>query len=528
MSVRNGIALLLTLSALTFLVACGSNSSPRPNPAGFSTGSLNGTYVFSSSGSDASGFFLTMTGTLAANGSGGITAGTVDIIGQEVTPSSPVAQPISSGSYRVGPDGRGQVSFTVTGIPITLDFVLTSSSHGLVTEFDGNGTGSGTIDLQSAVTQGQLAGSYAFGLSGTGAGTGGVSLLAVGAMTLGSNGSVTTGLEDINNNGVAESSSLATSSFVNLGSAPGTALIANSTAGASFSFDVYPIDSTHLKFIETDGLALLSGDAYTQGTSIPSGQLVYTMAGEDLSSLAPLAVGGWLTNTSGTITPALEDYNDGGNVVLGFSVTGGNFTALSGGRSVLTLNGFVNGANSLAGNYTFAAYPFTFSGGSGIQLLEIDNAGVTSGAAYPQTPGATLAAANYGMNLRGFNSAGEEDDIAQFAATSNGFSGAVDQNDDTQSLGQTTQNFDQALTTAANGYTAPDGNGRGAEVTNFFSFAFYAVNSSTYILLETDTTQVGLGTFELQSTPGAGAAAQPAVSMLRPAVRAHAVRQKKK
>ncbi len=531
MSVRNGLALLFALFTLTFLVACGSSSSTKINPAGFGVGSLNGNYVFSSSGVDASGFFLTMVGSLAANGKGGLSGGTVDIIGQEVTPPSPVATSITGGSYHVGSDGRGQLSFNTTtlingvsaAITVTLDFVLTSTSHGLVTEYDGNGTGSGTIDLQTAVTQSQVAGSYAFGLSGSG--SGGAPLLTVGSVTLNSSGGVTAGLQDINNDTTAASGSITTSSFVNLTSTPGTATIANSL-GPSFNFDVYPIDSTHVKLIETDGAAFLSGDAYTQGTSIPSGQLVYTMAGEDFSITAPLAVGGWLTNTGGAIA-GLEDSNDGGTPALGLTVgSGSNFSSLSGGRSVLTLNGFLNGANGVAGNYTFAAYPFTFSGGSGIQLLEIDNGGITSGAAYPQSATTLASSQNFGLNLQGFNSNGEEDDIAQFVTTANGFSGAADLNDDDQLNGVTSQTFDQPLTTSS--FTAPDGNGRGAAVTDFFGFNFYVVDSSTYILLETDGSQVGLGTFEAQTSPTAGAAAaHRAVSMMRPMVRPHAGRQKK-
>lgn len=77
MSVRNGIVLLLALSALLFLGACGSNSITHPvaPPSGnFSNSNLNGTYVFSVLGVDqASGAPYAIVGTLTANGSGGIT-----------------------------------------------------------------------------------------------------------------------------------------------------------------------------------------------------------------------------------------------------------------------------------------------------------------------------------------------------------------------------------------------------------------------------------------------------------------------
>ena len=78
-----------------------------------------------------------MVGSLTANGTGGVTGGTVDltgvyILGNRRLPSL-AAQPITGGSYSVGADGRGQIKFdtTTTGAgaaTITLDFVLTSSS----------------------------------------------------------------------------------------------------------------------------------------------------------------------------------------------------------------------------------------------------------------------------------------------------------------------------------------------------------------------------------------------------------------
>jgi len=60
MSVRNGIALLRALCALTFLIACGGssahNSTPPPSGA-FSNTNFNGTYTFSFSGVNGNGIF---------------------------------------------------------------------------------------------------------------------------------------------------------------------------------------------------------------------------------------------------------------------------------------------------------------------------------------------------------------------------------------------------------------------------------------------------------------------------------------
>jgi hypothetical protein len=423
-----------------------------------------------------------MVGSLTANGSGGITGGTVDLFGGSLGVSSPAAQPITGGAYTVGTDGRGQINFDTTAhagaVKITLDFVMISSSHGLVTEFDSHGTGSGTIDLQSAVTQSQLAASYAFAVSGTTA-NGASPTATVGAFTLDSTGAVLTGQEDVNNGGSYSGApgQILTKSAVILGTVPATATIASS-AGTSYTFDVYPIDSGHLKFIENDSQRLVSGDAYTQESSIPTGQLVFTLAGEYASGL-PIDSGGWLTNSSAAITAGLEDFNDGSSVGQANNVSG-SISALSGGRSVLSLSGFVNGAaNNIPGNYRFAAYPFTLSGGgTGIQLLEIDGLGITSGAVYAQTSTTLAASQGYGLNLSGLNlnEVGinaianiEQDDIAQFTITTSGLSGFVDLN----TGGMLT--FDQTLTGSLP--AAVDSNGRGTAKTPSFGFDFYVVNS---------------------------------------------------
>ena len=403
-------------------------------------------------------------------------------------------------------------------------------------EDDSNGTGSGTIDLQSAITQSQLAGSYAFAFSGTSA-NGATPIATVGAFTLDSTGAVSTGQEDVNNAGAYSGapSQILTGSAVTLGTTPATATIASS-AGTSYTFDVYPIDSGHLKFIENDSQLLVSGDVYTQGSSIPTGQLVFTLVGEDtvkvtgdLPITLPFDSGGWLTNSQSPLsTPDLRTLTNSAGTVDQATSVSGSFSAVSGARSVLSLSGFVNGtANDVPGDYSFAAYPFTFSGGgTGIQLLEIDGLGITSGVAYAQTSTTLTASQGYGLNLSALTlnelskTVGtiEEDAIAEFTTTTSGLSGLIDFN----YLGP----FDQTLTGS---FPAPvDNKGRGTATTNYFDFDYYVVNSSTFLLLVTnDTTPVGTGIFELQNpadSPGAG----PGVSPLHPSFHAHAARQKKK
>jgi len=515
---RRGKRLFLALAAVSsfaLLAGCGSSSGGAPiNPQGFSNSSLSGTYVFSFSGTDVTNnnvSFFAVVGALVADGKGNFSSGTMDINDPSLAAalnSSTNVFPAESatGTYSVTSDGRGSGKITVTingtGVPFGLDFVLTStgglnpvSSHGLITRFDGNGTGSGTIDLQTTgITQSSLQGSYAFGFSGIDPSS---NLFAtVGAFSLDASGNAT-GLQDFNDNGVSpgEPAGLTLSGNVTVGSPVTTAAL--NTSSGDFTFDVYIVDNTHLKFIETDELAILAGDAFTQQTSIPAGVYAYTMEGLD-NNTNPLAMAGFFTSDgTSAISAGLEEFNDFGatSSVTGFS---GSYTPFTGGRTELTLNNFYNGNGALTGPITFAAYPSS----GGIQLLEVDNSrsgAVTGGVALAQGTTTTIATSQgYGLNLTAVNFAGvqefEEDDIAQFTVSANNtFKGVEDIND--EGSGARDQGFSGTLT--------PDSSipGHGSAKSNQFNFNYYVANNgSTVLILETDNVQLGVGSFLLQNT----------------------------
>jgi hypothetical protein len=510
---KKALVLISALSMLLFLAACGG-SSPKvvpPPSGGFSNSNLNGTYVFSVSGSDVvNGTFFAAIGTLVANGSGGLTGGSFDFI----DPASGVStsNTVSGGTYQVGMDGRGTA--TLPG-NLGLDFVLTSSSHGLVIRFDGNGTGSGTLDLQGATTA--PTGSYSFSLAGVD-NTGLNPFNSVGSFTLDSTGVIVagTGVQDFNDHYTISSetglTALPLSGSV-ISGANGAVLTTGSTFG-TLTFDVFPVDSTHLKLVETDGIEFLAGDAFTQQTNMPAaGQLVFTMAGFDVNQLF-FAAGGFLTSDgTSQITTGLEDINDGGSVAQTIP-TLSNFSSTGNGRFTVTLNGIFNGSASV-GSYTFAAYP-TQNGG--IQLLEIDGSGITSGTMYAQTSTSLSTPQGYGLDLTGADSSGNEvDEIAEFTAQNGGVSGIADINDGgslsvRQGLGDSsTYTLDTPAT------------GRGEVSTSQFGLVFYVVDSSNVIFIETDSSPVGLGTFQLQNASGT-LSAQSTISMHHASARPGAVR----
>ena len=539
MSLRNRLFLPIIGFALAALAGCGSNTNNpvAPPSGGFSNTNFNGTYTFSVFGSDMPSTSLSpfaIVGTLTACGcsAGTIAGGTVSLANSTGTTSSVPVSGSGSG-YSVTTDGRGKATLSIATnsgtVLVLLDFVLTSSSHGWIIRFDGNGTGSGSIDLQpTAVTQSSLTNSYAVSLSGTDLSN--LDPLAMnGSFTLDASGNIgtsgnTAGVADFNhfvNSTGAPQAGLALSGSVHVGAgtAPGIASLATSFSVNPLTFDVYAVDSTHLKLIEKDGQAFLVGDAFAvSSTTMPSGSLVFTMAGPDPGNL-PFSAGGIVTSDgTSTLTSGAEDVNDNGVVDNNTSPSApysftGTFTASGNGRYLVTLTGFAGGTN-------FVAYPSD----SGVLLLEMDsglNSGITSGTAIVQTSGAALAASQgYGMNFTGtdLSSGGSEvDEIAQFNTTSTGMTGLLDENDfPVTSPG----------TSNLKGTYSPGSNGTGAAGfnTGLAGMFYYAADSSTILFISADSGEVGVGDMGNQTAPASAQAQVTArhLAMIRPALRSQA------
>jgi hypothetical protein len=562
MSFCNRIALpFLAAVSLAFLVACGSSSNKATPPptGGFSDSNFNGTYVFSFTGTDYTNSattgtqsFFAVAGTLTANGSGGL-SGTLDINDPELGTALGIngvqtGVATTGGNYKVTQDGRGTGTITVNidnaAYQFGVDFVLTSNSHGLITRFDDNGTGSGTLDLQtSGVAQSALAGSYSFALSGQD--SSGNPIGSVGTFTLDGSGNAT-GLQDFNDNGDS-SSGLTNLSFASgstvLAGTPGTSQL-TTTAFGGLGFDVWVIDATHLKLIETDtssGLAV-AGDAYVStGQSFPTGNLVFTMGGiDDAGSATPISIGGVFSTSAVPNTSGTEDVNDGGSV--GQAPSFGVSYATTSGRTLLSLASIYNGgwpssSITTTGTYTFAAYPFTYgTGGVGVVLLEVDNSGgYTAGTAFLQSSTTVAASQGYGLNLSGENSSGEVDMIAEFSTTSSGLNGLYDANNAGVTIPDLTFG-----TSGSPGSYAVAANGRGTlqvplqtnsnSVIGTFDATLYTVDGSNVVFIETDTTQVGTGTFELQnaSSSAANSQALPHFELGRPGSAARAMKSRQK
>jgi hypothetical protein len=559
MLLRNRLILPAVLSSLAILAACGGGSSSNPpvNPppsGGFSNSNLNGTYVFSVTGTanDATSDFVTIMGVFTADGKGNISSN--GLLDQNSTAQNGlILDAITSGTYNVGSDGRATgTSALPTGL-ITLQtqnsgsfqfaYVLTSSTHGLVTQFENFGSASGTLDLQAGVTQSQINGqSYVFNLTGaSGVGTdlcgistpGGSStpFATVGAFTLDANGQNASGVEDFNNNCLSSGSTniAITGDDIDLSTFPGTATLTTgtSTSAITYTFDVYPIDATHLKFIEIDAQPMLVGDLFTPASSIPSGNSVFTIAGFDIPLAGPFAAAGiFHFDPNGNImSDSFEDINDVGNVGQSGAAAGGAAitgvsTPLTLGRAEITFtSGFVNGNNFVAcSSCIFAAYPST----GGLQLLEIDDGGSTNGIAYPQSATSLASGVGYGMNLTGVTSSSTEDDVAEFTNNNGVLNGIIDIND------QGTTSFRNVFSGTYSADNTIPGRGAVDQTTNAPLLTTYVIDDSTAVAVSADTSFVGLGALVAQNASAKSSVVANHLSVLRirPSARANSARQK--
>lgn len=466
---------------LTVIAGCGgggqSLSFPPPQ-GGFTNANFTGPFAFSYTGTD--GGFLAVAGSFQADGAGHLSNAVQDI-NSGLGISTNVA---TTGTYTVRADGRGTITLTSPAGNSTLDFVLVSGGHALVTRFDGNATGSGTIDQQttSAFTNAALAGNYAFNLAGID--NVGNPLGVAGNFTADAAGNIT-GVTDSNDTGSVLANIAMTGTMPVTGTGRGTATI-NSVRGQTLTFAYYVVDNTHLKMVETDPIFALGGEAFNQTGTFSAASLTgpfgFTIAGVDLLTAGPFAAGGLLTSDgAGNITAGSEDFNDDGTVLQNVGLTG-SYTMAANGRGTLLIN-------TTKGNFSFVIYPTS----GGVLTLETDATFLASGTALQQQTTAFTAASLsgiYGLNYTGVapNTGAELDSVAEF--TSDGtskLSGIVDLNNN----GAITfgQPLNGTYSFSSNGrFTVPLQTSIGTQ-----NLIVYVINPNRALFIEIDTDLVTAG-----------------------------------
>lgn len=300
-------------------------------------GLLAGHYAFS-----LGGYRGGLAGTIVADGKGNITGGTEDLE-NTATGLNAVDVPITSGTYAVGTDYRGILSYTdANGNTFTFDLALSPISSAVATkgamiETDSKNDFTGFIDLQdqSAFATSAMSGNYVFDLSGWDA-TGNADVV-LGTATVAS-GAVSGGNLDENDAGSVKSGVSFTGKLSVDSSGRGT--LTSSTAQATFTFYVVSSGKWLAIATNTSTGAVATGLVQGQSSGVYSDSSVDgTMVVADESSTgtpAPQAIAGLLTSTG----------NGSGNFT--FDVDAGGSLSSESGTPTFTFDTAINGRFTLS------------------------------------------------------------------------------------------------------------------------------------------------------------------------------------
>jgi hypothetical protein len=508
----------------------GGNAGTSTVTVVFSNLSLSGPYSFSYSGADSTTGFLLVVGNFTASPIAGTNGGTIAGTEDSIDGTTPNTGVQISGTFTVGPDGRGTVNVS-TGE--TWQFALANTEHALLINFNaGAASGSGTIDQLTTTTVPLAQGQYVFQVSGldffgnpVGI-AGAFSSLGNGALSLTGN------VLDMNDSGAASGSnttddtSLTGLFSLNPGNLTGTLTLTSTdlgvltsptgTAITSVSFDFYVASDNHIRLIETDSNAFLAGDIFLApnvpgggytGALLQKGNYAFTLGG--VTSNGPYSAGGVLisggpssgTASGGSITGGVFD-NNGSGITTQSDAT---ITTTSYGVDATT--GRVTSSTTTSrGTFNWVGYvtapipvdPTNPNSATQVQvlLLETDPNVVASGSAYLQSTTGEPSG-SYALNLTGQatgTTGGEQDILAQLGITGTTITGSMDINNFALGTSVTGLNVVSSKSTIV----STDANGRGTATFTAaggasFPVAYYVVDQNTAVMIETDGARVMTG-----------------------------------
>jgi hypothetical protein len=481
---------------------------------------LSGNYAFSTSGRVISGnTFFARAGSFTAGGDGALT-GNVEDYNQVGQPLG-AKQFVFTGTYSIGPDGRGTMEFcenistscTTAAATAFFSIAVISPQQAQIIEFSAPNSaaatrvGKGEMDLQNTSVfgtgTGGLAGVYSFNFSGlTSAATpqskigefdaDGQGSIAAGSTNNPATPGDTPGKLDINGGG---EQFLSASSYSITSNGRGTATIGSSV------FNFYLVSASRAKFIEADASAVTLGDAFKQqvnpsspcswGNSALNNAIVFETSGTGPSGGITDLVS--FTGTSGvglatsTITDGAIDENSGGTVPPPASSLSGTYSIDACGRGTLSIS---------THSYVF----YLISPGNAV--IQETTAGIVAYGTLLQPQVAsftkTSLSGSYALNLSGTNAPGiagsEVDFVGQLTADGSGkvTSGSLDTNNfgATQTIGTNTGTYLPAPVVSA---TAPPGTLRATMSLTTGNFVLYQVSPTQIFALGSNSTGVASG-----------------------------------
>jgi hypothetical protein len=459
---------------------------------------LSGQYAFSFSGTEsknALSFFVA--GSFTADGAGNIIGGVEDV-------NSNSAKSISkaltlSGTYTIGDDGRGVISFkNSAGDPQTLAFVIETGNHAQIIWFDNAANGSGTIDKQAsaAFSLNSLKGNYAFGFDGVDGN--GFTLSWVGTFTLASGSVSNGGQSDLNDSGTVLAKKITGGSF----NAPDTNGRGTGTidfAGVAFNYAYYIVSASKLALIQIDPQDGVAGTAELQASQNFSSQSLagnYAFSLGGVNAVGAVAEAGQFNASGVTLSGEVTENNGGtGIVTTGAGLSGSNLGIVSNGRGTMTLSSVPTGTEN---------FVFYMVSTSNAFVLETDGFQVTSGQLLAQSGvpfQASSLSGNFGFQVSGiaFTFTGSSAPIDKSGQFFSDGKSAISGTEDLNAPG-----FTPGSLTIGSGstYTVNDAAGRGSinVVTQNGSTTldFYFVSPSQIFLIGADPTQVTVGAGQSQ------------------------------
>jgi len=387
-----------------------TDSTKKANTSVMITGSssnalLKGKYALLLTAATGNQGTSVIAASVTADGNGMITGGV-----EELTAPGfyDLVDVVTDGTYSIDASGRGTMLIHTRNMEtLKFSFVLTSASHALMVEVDGD-PASGTLDLQqpagASFTAGQISGNYSFAMDGIDNSGAFKHMSFAGTFAADGIGALTSGTLDTNNGGT-----FSTTSFTGTFTAPDSNGRGTMHVNTGRSFVYYIISPKVLRVLEGDNISFVGGSAYAQGSAgstvaALSGKFVYQHHGWS-SPGRTVAAGQLSADGTGRITAGWSDANFGGSptiVNMGKSVTG--MYLISGSPSgTITLS-------DAAGTSTFNLYlvdpalnildPSNSTGGGGALLLHTDASIIGTGMLIPQViSGSAAFSQNYGVNL---------------------------------------------------------------------------------------------------------------------------------
>jgi hypothetical protein len=523
-----GLLALLIACGASYLIGCGgSSSTPAPPSGGFSNASLKGQYGFSMSGIDLSGAYLARAGSFASDGNGKITAALEDVVDLGANPTTSVVA-FTGGTYQVQANGRGvMILQNPNGGGLQLNFVLNSTSQGVLVETDLNAAADGGFNLQtpSNFTAAAVSGSYVFDLAGVAFSSSNTvaPITTIGQFSADGNGNITGGTVDVKDGNTDTASgaiALNPGTFqMDLANGNGANFGRGTMSFNGYEFAFYIVNSGTVYLIEEDTLGGSLGSALQQSATIPT-----TNAGF-AGSFVYLVGGASVLGSKGALAQAARFTADGQGGLSGISLdvnNDGNISHISPGSNISNATYSIDTAHAGSGRGTFT---FKDSLGTSTNVFYMISPAqavvqdtspglITVGPMLGQTgspfTNANLAA-NYSLSWDGVQLGVttsipfQQDLVGQYIlsnATSNNISGVVDYTE----LGLSNSTFFSEVVLSGNLKINGDGtNGNtlqlvtGGSSSTTFDFQGYVASPNTMLIVSTDSSRVVGGVVTQQS-----------------------------